>query len=99
MDPAEQCLFEEKVSDFERTVAHLISSHPRQHTKYLEQISAQQQYFKEKPWVSHFVPHLDVVHKRLEQFLLHTSHQPVSLPASPPSVSLSASPEYASVTM
>eukprot|EP00064_Thunnus_orientalis_P010231 superscaffoldBa00001368_g10257 len=78
MDPAEQRLFSEKVSEFDSIVAKLIASLSHQHTLLLEKIFVQQQYFKERPWVSHFVPHLDVVREKLNSFLQTDS---VSKPA------------------
>ena len=82
MDPAELRLFKQKVAEFERTVNLLITSHPHQHQKHLRKISAQQLFFKDRPWVSHFVPHLNVVRKRLSLFQDNASHPPVSPPAS-----------------
>jgi len=70
MDPAEQRLLSKKVFESERSVAKLLASPPlRQRASLLVEISVQQQYFKEKTWVIHLVPHLDVVRESLNHRL------------------------------
>ncbi|KAM3868957.1 tripartite motif-containing protein 16-like [Diretmus argenteus] len=83
MDPAEQRLFEEKVEEYERTVTGLVASPAHHRSAFLERLEEQGRYFKEKPWVSHFVPHLVVVRERLADFL--ERRQPVvgGLPSMP----------------
>ena len=87
MDPAEQQLFrrEEKrrVKEFDITVACLIASDSSKHNELLRRISELQLWLKERPWVSHFVPHLTVVRKRLNDFLQSTSVTPAPQPAPP----------------
>ena len=76
MNPAELQLFKRKVGEFENVVDHLVASPPNLHARLQEEISILQQWFKERPWVSHFVPHLNVVRGRLNDFetsLLHAS--------------------------
>ena len=79
IDPAELYIFSLKVVEFERTVETLFFAHVNEWTSLLDQLAVQQLYFKEKPWVSHFVPHLDIVLERLNRFM-HTNQ--LSLPAS-----------------
>ena len=72
MNPAELKLFKGKVAEFDHVVARLVASPPKLHGKLHKEISAQQQWFKERPWVSHFVPHLKSVNERLRNFM-HSS--------------------------
>ncbi|KAM3870205.1 transmembrane emp24 domain-containing protein 6-like [Diretmus argenteus] len=73
MDPAEQRLFQKRVDEFERTVASLIAAPARLRKPLLKKLDADLHYLEEKPWISHFVPHLDVVQKRLDGFLRRNS--------------------------
>ena len=65
--------------DLENVVDRLLASPPYLHDELKNNIAKQQHWFKERPWVSHFVPHLNVVLGRLKNF--ETSSQNVFQPA------------------
>ena len=83
MDPAEKKLFQRKVEDFDATVTCLIDRSVAERGEYEKMISTQQLWFQERPWVSHFVPHFNVVRERLKNFIDSTSVTPASQPAPP----------------
>lgn len=45
-----------KICEFELTVERLVFAHAIEWTSLLDQLAMQQDDFKEKLWVSHFVP-------------------------------------------
>ena len=57
------------MAEFDHVVARLISSPPSHYAKITLDISTLQQWFSERPWVSHFVPHLDTVKDKLRDFM------------------------------
>ena len=91
MNPAELQLFNRRVVEFEHLVARYMSCSPKLRAELQREITVQQQWFKERPWVSHFVPHLDVVRRRLNNF--ETSSHQVSQSA-PPIVGLGVITQY-----
>ena len=80
MSRSERRLWKDMVGEFEETVDALTAAPPHHHAVLLELISSQQQGFKEKPWVSHFVPHLLVVQERLDKFLHPERPKPLPVP-------------------
>ena len=83
MDPAEQRLFKLKVEDFDHAVSCLIAAPSSQQAPLHEKVKAQQLWLKERPWVSHFVPHLRDVQERLKTFLQSSSVSHALQPAPP----------------
>ena len=80
MDPAEQRLFQQKVDELDTAVTCLVTAAPNQCAEFERTISTQQQ-FQERPWVSHFVPHINIIRERLKDFRHSTSVTPASQPA------------------